>query len=128
MILLKGNAVYRDSEEIGIYNPEDGICTLTDKQAPAIKGQIRQAVEAAELSFKGFALLDSTEADNSEQGETSEPLTSGEVGDKPEIPPCPEQDPQFGDLTPSVVEWYHEYQPEEYKARYVDRERKTHLD
>jgi hypothetical protein len=35
-----------------------------------------------------------------------------------EIPKRPKMDPQFGDKTPAVVEWYRRYKPEEYKVRY----------
>ena len=40
-------------------------------------------------------------------------------------PPMPEMDPQGGDKTPAVVEWFKKHWPEEYEKRY--KLRKTHL-
>jgi|32_taG_2_1085360.scaffolds.fasta_scaffold00345_28 hypothetical protein len=34
------------------------------------------------------------------------------------IPRMPKKHPKFGDKTPALVEWYEEYRPEEFKARY----------
>ena len=47
-------------------------------------------------------------------------------GDIPEgTPPMPEMDPQAGDKTPAIVEWFKKHWPEEYEKRY--KLRKTHL-
>lgn len=42
-----------------------------------------------------------------------------------DAPPMPAMEPDMGDKTPAVVEWYRDYWPEEYARRYKDR--KTHL-
>lgn len=37
------------------------------------------------------------------------------------IPPCPDEDPNEGDKTAAVVEWYRAYHPEEFAKRYGHR-------
>jgi hypothetical protein len=41
------------------------------------------------------------------------------------VAPIPNADPQLGDKTPAVVEWYRDNDPAEYERRYKNR--KTHL-
>lgn len=41
---------------------------------------------------------------------------------KTEVPPAPEQDIHFGDLTPEFIIWHDEYHPEEvHQLRYHNR-------
>lgn len=40
---------------------------------------------------------------------------------KKAVPPMPPIDKMLGDKTPEVIEWYREYQPEEYAKRYAGR-------
>ncbi|WP_050025166.1 hypothetical protein [Verrucomicrobium sp. BvORR034] len=37
------------------------------------------------------------------------------------IPPCPVEDPRYGDKTVAVVAWFKEYRPEEFARRYAGR-------
>jgi hypothetical protein len=38
-----------------------------------------------------------------------------------DIPECPPEDPTAGDKTEAVVEWYRQYKPEEFAAKYGSR-------
>lgn len=38
-----------------------------------------------------------------------------------EVPPCPPEDPRYGDKTVAVVAWFKEYRPEEFARRYAGR-------
>ena len=37
------------------------------------------------------------------------------------VPPCPVEDPRYGDKTAAVVAWFKEYRPEEFMRRYAGR-------
>ncbi|WP_038164730.1 hypothetical protein [Verrucomicrobium sp. BvORR106] len=56
-------------------------------------------------------------ADEVEVVVATETETEAETG----IPPCPVEDPRYGDKTVAVVAWFKEYRPEEFVKRYAGR-------
>lgn len=74
-----------------------------------------------DLSQEAKSILETGDVTHSEDDFLSE------TPEDSAIPPAPEMDPAHGDKTPAFVEWLREYHPEKFKARYVDRNRKTHI-
>lgn len=111
--------VLRDGEAIGTYDAETKTVHLKEPLAPVLKGQLRNALETAGFDVDEFVIDEiGSETPNSDE---AKPVKAA-IG---EIPPCPPYDPNFGDKTPAVVEWYREHRPDEFATKYAGR--KTHL-
>ena len=127
--------ISRDGKPIGIFDPATGTVGTVEALAPVLKGQLKKLLEAEGCEVKSFALATDSEAEGKEgvSGEGSTPtLPPGDTApppasSAPAIPACPPCDPAMGDKTPAVVEWYRDHAPEEFKRRYGNGRRKTHL-
>lgn len=106
-ITLEENNVLRDGVQIGTFNADTCTVSTTEKQSPAIKGQIKAALVAAEVDVSDLAWA----------------VADAEAPEDPNIPPCPLADHR-GDKTPAVVDWWFTHHPEKAAAKYAGR--KTH--
>ncbi len=92
VIILPDGTVTNDDAPIGTI--ADGVCRLTVKATPVLKGQIN-AANGSKLTFETDAPDD--DGDEDEATGTAPPA----VNDDPE----PEQHPRLGTKTPAWAEW-----------------------
>mgnify|MGYP000098868990 FL=1 len=83
--------VANEGETIGTIT--DGVCRLTVKATPVLKGQIN-AANGSKLTFE--ADVSDDEGDGDEATSTAAPAVND---------PEPEQDPRLGTKTPAWAEW-----------------------
>ncbi len=99
-IEIKDGVVTNDGAELGII--QDGICHLTQKCAPIVKGEIRKAAGNAELKFIVGEAPDTDEIPDALP--PSEPPPAPVVENNP-ADPKPARDPILGAKCPKLLAW-----------------------
>ena len=90
VIILPDGTVNNDDAPIGTI--ADGVCRLTVKATPVLKGQIN-AANGSKLTFE----TEVPDDEGDDTGATAAPAVNDD--------PAPPQDPRLGTKTPAWAEW-----------------------